>query len=103
LVEPRVAFELAQPDAAATLQMQHRGSRLTVGVRPVVGRRALKRRCPPATASTSPRTVDGEIPRWSRGDIVRVRLEFDARQPMNWVVLDDPVPAGAGARVGAGP
>lgn len=34
--------------------------------------------------------------RWSRGDIVRVRLTVDARDDMGWVVVDDPVPAGAG-------
>lgn len=33
--------------------------------------------------------------RWSRGDIVRVRLTVDARDDMGWVVVDDPVPAGA--------
>ena len=32
---------------------------------------------------------------WRRGDIVRVRLSVDARDDMGWVVVDDPVPAGA--------
>lgn len=32
---------------------------------------------------------------WSRGDIVRVRLTVDARDDMGWVVVDDPIPAGA--------
>jgi len=32
---------------------------------------------------------------WSRGDIVRVRLEVDAVGDMAWVVIADPVPAGA--------
>jgi uncharacterized protein YfaS (alpha-2-macroglobulin family) len=32
---------------------------------------------------------------WSRGDVVRVRVEFDAQSDMTWVVLSDPVPAGA--------
>jgi uncharacterized protein YfaS (alpha-2-macroglobulin family) len=31
----------------------------------------------------------------SRGDIVRVHLEIDARNDMTWVVVNDPVPAGA--------
>jgi uncharacterized protein YfaS (alpha-2-macroglobulin family) len=31
----------------------------------------------------------------SRGDIVRVRLEIDARNDMTWVAVSDPVPAGA--------
>lgn len=33
--------------------------------------------------------------RWSRGDVVRVRLELEAQAPVTWVVVDDPVPGGA--------
>jgi hypothetical protein len=33
--------------------------------------------------------------KWSRGDIVRARLTVEARDDMGWVVIDDPVPAGA--------
>ena len=33
--------------------------------------------------------------RWSRGDVLRVRLEVDAAADMTWVVVSDPVPAGA--------
>ena len=33
--------------------------------------------------------------RWSRGDVLRVRLELDAQTDMSWVVLSDPVPGGA--------
>jgi uncharacterized protein YfaS (alpha-2-macroglobulin family) len=33
--------------------------------------------------------------RWTRGDIVRVRLEVQAQADMTWVVVNDPVPAGA--------
>jgi uncharacterized protein YfaS (alpha-2-macroglobulin family) len=33
--------------------------------------------------------------RWSRGDIVRVRLEVEAQGDMTWVVVSDPVPGGA--------
>ncbi|WP_349745182.1 alpha-2-macroglobulin family protein [Roseateles cavernae] len=32
---------------------------------------------------------------WSRGDVVRVRLELEAQADMSWVVLSDPVPGGA--------
>jgi len=32
---------------------------------------------------------------WSRGDVMRVRLEIDATADMAWVVLSDPLPAGA--------
>jgi hypothetical protein len=33
--------------------------------------------------------------RWTRGDVARVRLEVEARSEHTWVVVDDPVPAGA--------
>jgi uncharacterized protein YfaS (alpha-2-macroglobulin family) len=33
--------------------------------------------------------------RWSRGDVLRVRLELEAQSDMSWVVLSDPVPGGA--------
>lgn len=36
--------------------------------------------------------VDG---RWSRGDIVRIRLELEAQSDMTWVVVNDPIPSGA--------
>ena len=33
--------------------------------------------------------------RWSRGDLVRVRLDLEAQSDQTWVVVSDPVPAGA--------
>ena len=33
--------------------------------------------------------------KWSRGDVVRVRLSIDAQSDMTWVVVEDPVPGGA--------
>ena len=42
--------------------------------------------------------MERKTPRgWSRGDIVRVRLEIDASADMAWVVVNDPMPAGAAA------
>lgn len=38
---------------------------------------------------------------WSRGDVMRVRLEIDAQSDMAWVVVSDPLPAGA-AHLGTG-
>ena len=32
---------------------------------------------------------------WSRGDVLRVRVEVDAQSDMTWVVVSDPVPGGA--------
>ena len=33
--------------------------------------------------------------RWSRGDIMRIRLSVEAQSDMTWVVVSDPTPAGA--------
>lgn len=40
--------------------------------------------------------------KWSRGDVLRVRLNIDARDDMGWVVVDDPVPAGASILAASG-
>jgi uncharacterized protein YfaS (alpha-2-macroglobulin family) len=32
---------------------------------------------------------------WSKGDLVRVRLELDSQADMTWVVVSDPIPAGS--------
>jgi hypothetical protein len=32
---------------------------------------------------------------WSRGDIVRVKLEIEAQSDMTWVVVQDPIPSGS--------
>ncbi len=32
---------------------------------------------------------------WSRGDVLRVRIEIDAQTDVTWVVVNDPVPAGS--------
>ena len=33
--------------------------------------------------------------KWSRGDVMRVRLDLESQSDMSWVVVNDPVPAGA--------
>jgi uncharacterized protein YfaS (alpha-2-macroglobulin family) len=39
--------------------------------------------------------VQKDKAKWSRGDVLRIRLEVDAQADMSWVVVSDPVPAGA--------
>jgi len=39
--------------------------------------------------------------RWSRGDVMRVRLDLESQSDMTWVVVRDPIPAGA-ALLGTG-
>jgi alpha-2-macroglobulin len=36
-----------------------------------------------------------ERSKWSKGDIVRVKLELEAQSDVTWVVVNDPIPAGA--------
>ena len=33
--------------------------------------------------------------KWSRGDVLRITLEMEAQSDMTWVVVNDPIPAGA--------
>jgi alpha-2-macroglobulin len=33
--------------------------------------------------------------KWSRGDIVRIRLDMESQADMTWVVVSDPIPAGS--------
>jgi uncharacterized protein YfaS (alpha-2-macroglobulin family) len=33
--------------------------------------------------------------KWSRGDVMRVRLDLEAQSDMTWLVVNDPVPADA--------
>jgi uncharacterized protein YfaS (alpha-2-macroglobulin family) len=35
--------------------------------------------------------------KWSRGDVMRVRLDLEAQSDMSWVVVSDPLPSGASA------
>lgn len=109
LVESGAALALASGDATATarldwpqadeavLRLRHEGSgRAWVGMRaqarvPMVepqeaGYRIERRVVPVRQAAP---------PAWSRGDVYRVELDIHSRDSANWVVLNDPVPAGA--------
>jgi uncharacterized protein YfaS (alpha-2-macroglobulin family) len=40
--------------------------------------------------------VSRKVPgKWSRGDVIRVTLDLESQADMTWVVVDDPIPAGA--------
>jgi len=94
---PRPALEFPWPEEADTLEIRHQGggapwavvqSRVAVPLTEAVfaGYR-LERELIPLVRQRE----DG----WSRGDVARVRLTIEAQTDMNWVVVDDPVPAGA--------
>jgi len=88
---------LPWPDSKAELSVVHAG-----GGRPwlsVQSMAAVPLREPFTAGYTIQRTVSAlsrrSPERWSRGDILRVRLDIEAQADMTWVVLNDPVPAGA--------
>lgn len=90
-------FDLPWPAAKAELQVRHQGS----GV-PWVNlttRAAVPLSAPVAAGyriSRNVAPVQQAMPgKWSRGDIARVTLDIEARGDMGWVVVNDPVPAGA--------
>jgi hypothetical protein len=88
---------LPWPESAAELNALHAGggkpwlsvqSLAAVPLREPLAAGYTLRKSVSAVSRTSPE-------RWSRGDILRVRLEIEAQADMTWVVADDPVPAGA--------
>ncbi len=88
---------VAWPPGKAELAVEHQGAGkpwLTVQ-----GLAAVRLKEPLANGYTIRRTVTAverrAADRWSRGDILRVRLEIDALADMTWVAVSDPVPAGA--------
>jgi hypothetical protein len=91
------SLDLSWPDARADLALEHTGTG-----RPWVtieSRAAIPLKLPLSSGYRIRRTL---IPverkqswAWSRGDIVRVRLEIDAQSDMTWVVVSDPIPGGA--------
>jgi uncharacterized protein YfaS (alpha-2-macroglobulin family) len=88
---------LPWPGPAGTLTVTHEGAGkpwLTVQSLAAV---ALK--APVRAGYDVARTVTAvqqkDQAKWSRGDVLRIRLDVDAQSDMTWVVVSDPVPAGA--------
>ncbi len=91
-------LELAWPQGAGgLLHLEHRGQGRPWAF--VESRAAVARAEPVEAGLTVTRTVtpveQQEPGVWRRGDVARVRLEVEARSDLTWVVVDDPVPAGA--------
>lgn len=89
--------ELPWPDGPADLGVRHDGSgkpwalvstRAAVPVTRAFGAGFRVTRSVSAVERARPDA-------WTRGDIVRVRLDLDAQSDQTWVVVADPVPAGA--------
>ncbi len=90
-------LRFAWPERPATLNVAQEGSGrpwLTVQALAAVPLREPIRAGYAIERSVS--AVERKAPdRWSRGDVVRVRLTIDAQSDMTWVVVSDPVPGGA--------
>jgi uncharacterized protein YfaS (alpha-2-macroglobulin family) len=88
---------LPWPTAADKLTLSHEGSGKpwaslqTLAVIPITTARAFGYR---VSREVTP-IQESEKGKISRGDLWRVRLTVDAEQDMSWVVLSDPIPAGA--------
>lgn len=90
-------FEFDWPAGTGKLEARHNGSGapwLTVTTRaalplqsPLFAGYKLKRQVTPVQQQTPGK--------WTRGDILRVKLDIEARGDMGWVVVNDPIPAGA--------
>ncbi|CAN7595113.1 alpha-2-macroglobulin family protein [Rhizobacter sp. LjRoot28] len=97
------AVRLPWPAQAGTLSVTHEGAGkpwLTVQSLAAVPLKAPLRAGYSVTRSVS--AVEQKVKgTWSRGDVMRVRLEVDAQSDMTWVVVSDPVPGG-GTLLGSG-
>lgn len=91
------SLNLPWPEGLGTLSLRQDGSGQPWVL--VQSRAALPLSEPISTGYKLKRTltpVEQQRPGiWTRGDTARVTLELDAQADMGWVVVDDPVPAGA--------
>ncbi|HSW04238.1 alpha-2-macroglobulin family protein [Aquabacterium sp.] len=88
---------LPWPTASAPLNVQHQGSgKPWLAVQALA---AVPLKTPIAAGYRITRSVNAverkDAAAWTRGDVLRVRIEIDAQSDMTWVALNDPVPAGA--------
>lgn len=87
----------AWPDTSQVLSLHHAGSGKPWAF--VTSRAALPLEKPLFAGYGIRRTVTAVEQKtpgaWQRGDSYRVRLDIDAQTDMTWVVVNDPVPAGA--------
>ena len=97
-------LDLPWKDGRADLSVKHTG-----GGKPwamVRATAALPLDKPLSTGFKVTRTVTGveqrDPSKLTRGDVVRVHLDLEAQSDMSWVVVDDPIPAGASVLGGLG-
>ncbi len=90
-------LDFAWPRGAEPLAVEHAGSGKPWVT--LISRAALPLTAPLFTGYRVTRTVtpieQKKSGQWSRGDVARVSLTVDAQSDMTWVVVSDPIPAGA--------
>ncbi|MCC7113272.1 MAG: alpha-2-macroglobulin [Burkholderiales bacterium] len=93
------ARRLPWPDARADVTLRHDGTGVpwvtltSVAAIPVTAPFSSGYRISRSVAPVRQQTPGT----WRRGDVARVTLDLDAQSDMAWVVVDDPLPAGATA------
>jgi uncharacterized protein YfaS (alpha-2-macroglobulin family) len=96
-------IELPWPAAASELRVDHHGTGTPWAT--VSARAAIPLTAPLASGYRITKTItpiESRTPgQWHVGDQLRVRIAVDAQSDASWVVVDDPVPAGA-AHLGGG-
>jgi uncharacterized protein YfaS (alpha-2-macroglobulin family) len=94
---PTSMIDFPWPEQPATLDITHSGGGKPWAI--VQSRAALPLKAPLFTGYTVKRTVTAVEQKkegvWTRGDVARVHLDLEAQSDMTWVVVDDPIPAGA--------
>jgi uncharacterized protein YfaS (alpha-2-macroglobulin family) len=94
---PSGQLDLPWPAKPDTLSVQHEGSGAPWVI--VQSRAAVPLREPFSSGYRIQRSITAveqkQTGRWSVGDVAKIKLDVDAQSDMTWVVLEDPVPAGA--------
>jgi len=88
---------LPWPGAPAMFTLTHTGTGAPWAI--VTSRAAVPLTTPFASGFAVRRSVapvtQAVAGHWTRGDVMKVRVEVTPRAPLQWVVINDPVPAGA--------
>jgi alpha-2-macroglobulin len=96
--EPKGGVKLFKwPEGAGSVELEHQGSGKPWAV--ITSMAAIPLKTPFSNGYRVKKTITPVMQKtkanWSRGDIVRVRLECEAQTDMGWVVVNDPIPGGA--------
>lgn len=90
-------FDFAWPNGAGDLAVRHEGT--GTPWMSIQARAAVPLAAPLSSGYRITKTIEAvearQAGRYSVGDVLRIRLAVEAQADMTWVVIDDPIPAGA--------